>query len=124
MADLASTLDIEAQWRALSADEASRAEALISAASRRLRALYADLDSRILSGGLDGAVVADIVVAMVKRALIGASRDGIESYSQTAGPFATTQKFSNPDGALYLTADEKAMLLSPDAVRTRTGWLA
>lgn len=51
-----------------------------------------------------------VVCAVVRRSM-GASEDtGVESYQQTAGPYAATWKPTNPHGDFYLTKLEKQAL--------------
>jgi hypothetical protein len=120
----ASWADVEAIWRTLSVDETATASALIAAAERMVAADFPDLAERIATGNTSAELVADVVATMVKRAMISTERLGVESTSESAGPFARAQKFSNPDGALYFTSDERRRLggvrSSPRATR---GWL-
>ncbi|HEY9265503.1 MAG TPA: Gp19/Gp15/Gp42 family protein [Mycobacterium sp.] len=111
--------DIEAVWRTLTADEQARATKLIEYASRKIRRNVSDVDARIASGALDPLDVEMVVVAMVKRALMNTALEGVESQSQTAGPFAQMVRPSNPSGNLYLTKDELASL-SPRRAAIRT----
>jgi hypothetical protein len=120
--------DVEAVWRTLTAEEQTRATKLIAYASRKIRRLFPDVDARIASGALDALDVEMVVVAMVKRALMNTALEGVESQSQTAGPFAQTVKPANPSGNLYLTKDEMAALgarrASIGTIRTTSGYPA
>ena len=122
---LATTADVEALWRTLSESETTVAESLIRVASRVIRARYGDVDDRILAGTLDAQDVADIVAAMVKRAMLSPAADGVESYAHGAGPFSENTKYSNPDGNVYLTAEER-LLFEPVGFGSRAvrRWLA
>lgn len=53
-----------------------------------------------------------IVCAVVRRAMTtaGTEMQGLESFQQSAGPFALTAKPVNPHGDLYLTRAEKQAL--------------
>lgn len=118
--------DVEAVWRTLTPDEQARATKLIEYASRKIRRAVPDVDARIAAGSLDPLDVEMVVVGMVKRAMMNSALEGVESQSQTAGPFAHTVKPSNPAGNLYLTKDELASLRprSPAArtIRTTSGY--
>jgi hypothetical protein len=120
--------DIEAVWRTLTPEEQTRATKLIEYASRKIRRNVPGIDDRIASGTLDPVDVEMVVVAMVKRAMLNTALEGVESQSQTAGPFAQTVRPSNPNGNLYLTKDELASLgprrpaIGP--IRTTSGYPA
>lgn len=105
--------DLRSHWSKLpAADEDEAAQKLIEA-SIEVRVLYPDVDSRISSGTLDSDVPKLVVCRMVKRAMDNASRggmDGIGSVQESAGPFAQTLNFTNPDGNLYLSKSDKRLL--------------
>lgn len=111
MTPFATNDDLAARWRPLTDAEKARADVLIADASRMIRRLYPDVDSRIASGDLELEDLTAIVCAMVKRVMLApANLDGVESRSQTTGPFSVSDKFSNPMGNMFLTADEKSIL--------------
>lgn len=120
--------DVEEVWRTLTADEQTRATKLIAYASRKIRRhrLLVGIDDRIAAGSLDPLDVEMVVVAMVKRAMLNSALEGVDSQSQSAGPFAQTVKPSNPNGSLYLTKDEIASLAPRRAaigtIRTSSGY--
>lgn len=120
---LAEPADVEALWRPLSDDEATVATRLLRIASRIVRTRYPDVDDRIAAATLAAEDVADVVAMMVKRAMQAPAADGVESASWTAGPFGTNTKYSNPDGNLYMTAEEK-LLFGEGVPQVRVGWLA
>lgn len=105
----ATTADLALRWRALTADETPRADALLEDASATIRAACPDIDARI-ADGFGTAVPRAVACAMVKRAMQGAGFDGVTQQSQTAGPFAQATTFANPLGDLYLTKDERRRL--------------
>ena len=47
---------------------------------------------------------------MVKRAMLADDTAGVQSATQTTGPFSDTVAYANPDGDLYLTASEQRSL--------------
>lgn len=126
MADpFATHTDVEARWRPLSAAEDAVADLLAQDASDMIRERWADIDQRITSGAIAADTLTRIVAQMVKRAMINGDSEGLESRAQTAGPFSVSDKFSNPNGNLYLSAADITLL---DGLgwtsRSRVGWLA
>lgn len=107
--------DLHEHWAELPSDrEADAAQKLIEA-SIEIRALYPDVDARIAAMTLDPDVPKLVVCRMVKRAMDNASRgglDGIGSVQESAGPFAQTLNFTNPDGNLYLSKSDKRLLIA------------
>lgn len=119
----AAPADVEALWRPLSDAEVNVANSLLRIASRIVRTNFPDVDARISAGSLAAEDVADVVALMVKRAMQGPESDGVESDTWTAGPFGRNVKYSNPDGNLYMTSEEK-LLFGDSGPRVRLGWLA
>lgn len=102
MALYATTADVEARWRPLSAEETATAETLLEDASLIVDTWVSDPD-------VGRAKI--VVCAMVKRALSGpAGGDGVSAAQQTAGPFSQSLTFSNPMGNLYVTKADKRLL--------------
>lgn len=109
--DYATVADLEARWRPLDDSEKERAETLLGAASRQVRALCKGLDARIEAGDLDGELVTDVVCSIVKRAMLAPiDQNPISQVQQTAGPFSQSGTFVNPAGDLYLTKVERKLL--------------
>lgn len=106
--------DLSDRWKQLSDDEASTAATLLSDAAVWLRAWFPDLDARIGGGMLDAQVAVMVSCAMVKRALLALNYEGQSNASstETMGPFTVTHQavFKNPEGNLYLTAQEADLL--------------
>ncbi len=70
-----------------------------------------------------------VVIAMTRRALTRFGDEGVESVTDSQGPFSTSMKFSNPDGALFITSQEREAIeavLNPTAsdfvVTESSGW--
>lgn len=102
---LTNLFDLEARWRTLDADEAKRAVVLMGDAEALMASYGADLIT------LDGTLRALVVTAMVKRAMATPSdQAAVISEQMTAGPYSTMLSFANPQGDLYLTANEKRIL--------------
>jgi hypothetical protein len=112
MEPFASATDLEARWKPLSADETARAGVLLAAASRMIRRTYRTVDARIAAGEINSEDVVDVVTAMVKRVMIRSDVEGLESRSETAGPWSYQDKFANPLGNMYMTADDKSVFAS------------
>lgn len=105
--------DLAARWRPLSADEEVMAGVLLGDASARIRVEFPDVDDRLsaVPPELDPAVPRMIVCAMVKRAMLASTDQGVAaSIQQTAGPYSQSTTFANPTGDLYLTSGERRML--------------
>lgn len=94
--------------------EYDRAEQLFDEAALWLRAWFPDLDDRIAAGSLDAAVAAMVSRNMVKRALRSGDFDGVKQsqVTQTLGSISATEsrQYTNPDGNLYVTAQEADLL--------------
>ena len=104
----ATTADIEARWRTLSADERTRAEVLIQDAS-------AMLDNLVDVDALDAEryqLLTTVTCNMVIRAMSATSLDtfGVSQTSVTAGPYTQSYSYANPSGDMYLTKFEKRLL--------------
>lgn len=107
---LATLEDVENRWRPILETEVNRVEALLGDASALLRAEFPGIDTSIVTGALDGAVVAAVVANMVKRAMI-VPADGVSQDSETVGPYSHSQQFANPLGNVFLTAAERVLIL-------------
>jgi hypothetical protein len=120
---IASTDDLVARWRDLSAAEQSRAAFLLAAAERKVLRLWPTVTDRITSADLDIQEVIDILCAMVQRVMTRPV-DGVVSRTDTRGPFSETVRYQNPDGGLYLTADERAVFGASAGTSTaRSVWV-
>ena len=117
--------DVQARWRTLTSDEETVANTLAVDASDMIRTRWPDVDARITSGALDADSAKRVVANMVKRAMIVGDNVGLESRSQTAGPFGVSDKYANPTANLYFTADD-LRLFEPQEYEKRAyvGWLA
>lgn len=108
MADFATTADVEARWRPLSATELVMCAALLEDASAMIRAQFPN------AMFLDVALTRLACVNMVLRVL--KNPDGARS--ETIGPY--TQTFgSQMAGALMVTAAETALLTPPSVSTSR-----
>ncbi len=106
MADLATSDDVEALYRTLTVDEENQVEALLRMASAMLRGAVPSVDARIAAGSLDAQTVADVVAAMVTRAL--RNPQGVKQ--ETIGPVSYSTDPRVAAGYLYVDAAELALL--------------
>jgi hypothetical protein len=121
----ATAVDVELRWRPFTQAERDVADVLALDASDMIRSRWPDVDARITSASLTETSLIRVVAGMVKRAMISANSDGVESRTQAAGPFSISDKYANPTGSLYFTAED-IRLLDGDATSggARNGWLA
>lgn len=126
MADpFATHTDVEARWRPLSTAEDAIADQLCIDVSNMIRERWGDVDSRIATGSLLPETLTRITALAVKRAMVSADTEGLESRAQTAGPFSLSDKFSNPNANLYFTAADIELLDGYGfTARSRVAWLA
>lgn len=102
--------DVADRWRPLTSAESSTASALLQDASARIRSQYPGIDDQIASGAVDEDAVTAVATAMVIRAMISRGAAGASQVSEAAGPFSQSFSFANPNGNLYLTADDDALI--------------
>lgn len=107
--------DLEARWRPLDGAERARAAELLEDASAFLDAMLAnagvavDPDDATMARNLRA-----VTCAIVHRAMgVADELYGVSQYSQTAGVFSQSGTAANPNGDMYLTAQEKALLGIP-----------
>lgn len=123
MSAFATADDLALRWRDLSQDEQIRAEVLLGDASAMIRRLWPDVDDRLNALSLTASEVAAVVCGMARRVMqYGAG--GVQSQTTQRGPFAETVRFTNPEGGLYLTDDEKAVFgVSEGTASARSVWV-
>jgi hypothetical protein len=117
--------DVEARWRPLSDAEDDIADQLAIDASDMIRERWADIDDRIAAESVAATSVTRVVAGMVKRAMINADSEGLESRAQTAGPYSVNDKYANPLSTLFFTAAD-ILVFEPDGYTRKVlvGWLA
>lgn len=100
--------DLEARWHALEGDEADRAEVLLEDAAAMLDALV-EVDPE---DEKQANLLKIVSCSMVTRAMLSAESDayGVSQLDYGMGPFSQAAHFANPNGDLYLTAQEKRLL--------------
>lgn len=100
--------DLEARWHALEGDDATRAETLLGDAAAMLDALV-EVDPE---DEAQQNLLKIVSCSMVIRAMLSAESDayGVSQLDYGMGPFSQAAHFANPNGDLYLTAQEKRLL--------------
>lgn len=100
--------DLEDRWRELDSDEEAKATTLLDDASVMLSALV-----EVDQGDASQAALLKIVsCSMVMRSMMASESDayGVSQLDYGMGPFSQAAHFSNPNGDMYLTAQEKRLL--------------
>ena len=111
--DLATIKDLELYWRPLDDDEKARASILIKYASAKLRIRGknsgVDVDEKIAldDTGSYKLLCTGVVCNSVKRAICTPiDSQPVETFSQTAGPYSESLKYTNPNGDLWFSKKE------------------
>lgn len=101
--------DLEARWRTLDPDEGERAATLLDDASAMLAALVGNVDE---SDDQQATLLRMVTCSMVMRSMMASESDayGVSQMDFGMGPFSQAAHFANPNGDLYLTAQEKRLL--------------
>lgn len=103
----ATSSDLLARWPSLT--DTALADTLLGDASLYLRTQYPGLGDQVDLDS-DLAEVAKIVVCnMVKRSMLAVT-PGVSQESENTGPFGHSVTYSNPNGNLFVTATEDAMI--------------
>lgn len=100
--------DLEARWRTLDSDEEAKATVLLDDASVMLME-QVDVDPEDTQ---QASLLKIVCCNMVIRAMLASESDayGVSQMDYGMGPFTQAAHFSNPNGDLYLTGQEKDML--------------
>lgn len=119
-ADYATLADLKAHWSKLPAEDETDATQKLREASIEIRGNFRDVDRRIGlwavdpedPNALDPDVPQLVVCRMVKRAMDSPDGQiaGVNQIQQSAGPFGQTLSFTNPDGNIYLSKADRALL--------------
>lgn len=112
MANFATTEDLEARWRVLSASEKTKAETLLGDASAQIRARFTACGKDISKA--DTNILKQVCCAMVRRVMDTPSDlFGVTQSSQTAGSYSQSYTYSGTSGEMFLKKNElKALGLS------------
>lgn len=126
---LATVDDLEAAWKELTPDEATRAETLLLQASNYLRQIAynngKDIDDNIDADptGVYGANVKIVVISSVQRSLASPvdMMPDASQFSQSASPYSESMSFTgNVSSTLYFK-DKELKLLGLGSVSGRLG---
>lgn len=115
MAAFATLDDMTVLWRAMSAEEQSRASALLEIVSASLRAeadkVGKDLDAMVAENQNLAAVARSVTVDVVARTLMTATdQEPMTQFTQTAGPYSASGTYLVPGGGLFIKRSELARL--------------
>lgn len=111
MQDFATVDDLTTLWREMSQDEITRATALLSVVSDRLRLeaenVGKDIDEMVADSVSYGNVVKSVVVDIVARTLMtSTSQEPMSQFSQSALGYTVSGTFLTPGGGLFIKRDE------------------
>lgn len=111
----ATAQDIATLWRPLTAEETSRANALLPIVSDSLRQeahfVGRDLDAMIAGGEVYSNVVKDVVVDVVARALMTSTdSEPMTQMTQSALGYSVSGTYLVPGGGLFIKRSELARL--------------
>ena len=112
MQPFATTSDIADGWRALTTDEQTRAESLLVRASAMIAS---ELDRAGVTWPTTTEPLATNLVTatcnVVRRAMsVPTDFQPVSQYTQSAVGYSETMAYANPNGDMYLTAQEKSSL--------------
>ena len=115
MAAFAKVDDLTVLWRKLTAEEQSRAAALLDLVSDSLRMeadkVGKDLDKMLAANAHLVPVAKSVTVDVVARTLMTSTdQEPISQMSQTAGPFSASATYLVPGGGLFIKRSELARL--------------
>jgi len=109
--NFATVEDLTALWRPMSADEKTRAEALLPVVSDRLRLeaekVGKNIDQMIADSISYRNVVKSVTVDIVARTLMtSTSQEPMSQFSQSALGYTVSGTFLTPGGGLFIKRDE------------------
>lgn len=115
MAAFATVNDMTLLWRKMTAEEQSRAAALLDLVSDSLRAeagkVGKDLDKMLAENPYLASVARSVTVDVVARTLMTSTdQEPLSQFSQTAGPFSASGTYLVPGGGLFIKRSELARL--------------
>ena len=115
MADYATITDVATLWRSLTADEATRAEALIPIVCDSLRIeaekVGKDLDEMVADSPALANVAKSVTVDVVARTLMTSTdQEPATQFSQSALGYSVSGTYLVPGGGLFIKKSELARL--------------
>lgn len=110
MSAFATHEDLSKRWKGFDPADADVADQMLEDASVWLRAWFPCAQD--LTGASPDLVQSLIMVAcaMVKRALLNGDNEGQSSSAETIGPFQYQIAYRNPEGNLYVSAQEAKLI--------------
>lgn len=113
--DYATVQDVQTLWRALTAAEQTRAEALIPVICSSLRQeaakVHKDLDAMVAASTDLAAVAKSVTVDVVARTLMtSTNQEPMTQYSEAALGYSASGTFLVPGGGLFIKKSELARL--------------
>ena len=111
MTPFATIDDLTNLWRPMTSDEQSRADALLSVVSNRLRQeadnVGKDIDQMIEESDVYKDVVKSVTVDIVARTLMTSTdKEPMTQYSESALGYSVSGTFLTPGGGLFIKRDE------------------
>ena len=101
--------DLRARWTMMpSTVSEDSVQAQLDDAGVRLVTLFPQIPEQ--PEGRLADVLRMVTCAMVRRALLPAEIEGVDSLTDTQGPFSTTMKYRNPTGDVFITRQERDMI--------------
>lgn len=115
MSAFATVDDLTTLWRKMTAEEQTRAAALLDLVSDSLRAeadkVDKDLDAMVASSAHLASVAKSVTVDVVARTLMTSTdQEPLSQFSQTAGPYSASGTYLVPGGGLFIKRSELARL--------------
>lgn len=115
MAAFATVNDMTLLWRKMTAEEQSRAAALLDLVSDLLRVeadrLGKDMDLLVASDPAMASAAKSVTVDVVARTLMTSTdQEPLSQFSQTAGPFTASGTYLVPGGGVFIKRSELARL--------------
>ena len=115
MTEFATIDDITKLWRPMTAEEQTRASALLAVVSASLRAeadkVGKDLDKMVSASEAFAEVARSVTVDVVARTLMTATdQEPMTQFTQTAGPYSASGTYLVPGGGLFIKRSELARL--------------
>ena len=115
MAAFATVNDMTLLWRKMTAEEQSRATALLDMVSDLLRVeadrLGKDMDLLVASDPAMASAAKSVTVDVVARTLMTSTdQEPLSQFSQTAGPFTASGTYLVPGGGVFIKRSELARL--------------
>ena len=107
----ATIADLQMGWRELEDQEATIAETLLVRATAHVSALLSKHGVRVdASDEVQSTNIKSVVCNMVRRSMSAGDVEGLSSMSQTIGSTTASVQWKNPDGAFYLSKNDKEIL--------------